>query len=172
GSGGAGHRGLPGNGGAGVLLPRRNGSGRSGYDVDAMAWSRRYELRQTGPEHAEVLRNDTRVARLLRGDPEPDRRYAVGWDLVADGVDRAMVHALAAAFRIGASTLRERIRAARQQAARERAVPHQATQRQRPGAPGRVGPALPASAQPAGVLLQGGVNGQSAGHHQAEQGVR
>src|SRR5262249_8378844 len=32
------HLGLTVNGRAGVLLPRRNGSGRSGYDVDAMAW--------------------------------------------------------------------------------------------------------------------------------------
>src|SRR5262249_4159787 len=163
--------GLPGTGRAGWRLPRRNGSGGSGYDVEAMAGSRRYELRQTGPEHAEVLRNDTRVARLLRGDPEPDRRYAVGWDLVADGVDRAMVHALASAFRIGASTLRERIRAARQQAARERAVPHQATQRQRPGAPGPVGAALPGCAQPAGVPRRGGVAGRRAGDRRAEGGV-
>jgi len=105
--------GLTMNGRQGALLPRRGGSGRSGYDVAAAVWSRRYDLRQTGPAHAEILRNELRVARLLRGDPAPDRRYAVGWDPVADAIDRAVVHALASAFRIGATTLRERVRAAR-----------------------------------------------------------
>jgi len=138
------------NGRSGVLLPSRNGSGRAAYDVDAHAWSRRYKLRQIGPEHAEVTRNDLRVARLLRGDPEPDRRYAVGWDLAADAIDRALVHALASAFRIGATTYRERVRA-------RRAAQPAAT--------------APVSVRAAGILLERGVDGQRARQYEAEQGV-
>jgi hypothetical protein len=140
------------NGRRGVLLPSATGSGRAAYDVDALAWSRRYKLRQTGPEHAEVTRNDLRVARLLRGDAAPDRRYAVGWDLAADAIDRALAHALASAFRIGATTLRERVRAGQ----RRRAA---------------VAAARSVVAQAPGVLLERGVDGQCARHYQAEQGV-
>jgi hypothetical protein len=143
------------NGRQGVLLPNRRGPGRTGHDVEAAAWNRRYRLRQTGAEHAEVLRGEERVARLLRGDPEPDRRYAVGWDQVADGIDRAMTHALASAFRVGATTLRERMRSAR-------TVP----------APVSATPLWPSLAQPAGVLLERGVDRQGAGHHQAQQRIR
>ena len=139
----------------GVLLPSRNGSGRAAYDVEALAWSRRYRLRQTGPEHAEVTRNDLRVARLLRGYPQPDRRYAVGWDPAADAVDRALVHALASAFRIGATTFRERARAG---------------QRRRAALAAGAGRSVVAQAP--GVLLERGVDGQRARHHQAEQRVR
>jgi hypothetical protein len=113
------------NGRPGVLLASGQGSGREAYDVVAVAWSRRYTLHQLSPEHAEVLRGEERVARLLRGDPEPSRRYAVGWDLVADAIDRAMTHALASAFRVGATTWRERMRA-RQVALRSA---HKAAQR-------------------------------------------
>jgi hypothetical protein len=113
-----GHLGLVMNSRPGVLLPARSGSGRAAYDVDAVAWSRQYRLRQSAPDQAEVVRNGLRVARLLRGDPAPDRRYAIGWELAADAVDRAMVHALASAFRIGATTFGERVRARRARQAR------------------------------------------------------
>jgi hypothetical protein len=99
------------NGRPGVLIASGQGSGRERYDVVAVAWGRRYALHHLDPDRAEVLRGGERVARLLRGDPEPSRRYAVGWDLTANAVDRAMTHALASAFRVGATTWRERVRA-------------------------------------------------------------
>ncbi|MBI1759158.1 MAG: hypothetical protein HYR62_08030 [Actinobacteria bacterium] len=92
----------------GAIRPGRGGLNRSRYDVVALAWNRRYELRQAGPDRAEVFREDVRVARLLSGDPVPDRRYAVGWDPVADAVDRGLVHLLASAFRVGVPSLRDR----------------------------------------------------------------
>jgi hypothetical protein len=101
------------NGRRGVLLTSDQGSGREAYDVVAVAWGRRYTLHQLAPDRAEILRAEERVARLLTGDPEPARRYAVGWDLTANAIDRAMTHALAAAFRVGATTWRERLRTRR-----------------------------------------------------------
>jgi hypothetical protein len=130
------------NGRPGVLLASGQGSGREAYDVVAVAWSRRYTLHQVGPDRAEVLRGEERVARLLTGDPEPGRRYAVGWDLTAHAIDRAMTHALAAAFRVGATTWRERLRT-RRLAYRDQ---HRAIQR----AAGRVPAAPPAAPQLAG----------------------
>jgi hypothetical protein len=99
------------NGRPGVLLAGGQGSGREAFDIVAVAWSRRYTLHHLSPDRAEVLRGDERVARLLRGDPEPARRYAVGWDLSANAIDRALTHALASAFQVGATTWRERTRA-------------------------------------------------------------
>ncbi len=154
----------------GALLPSPGGSGRSAYDVAAVAWNRGYRMRPTGPEQAEVTRNDVRVARLLRGDPAPDRRYAVGWDPVADGIDRAMVHALASAFRVGAATFRERIRA-EQRRRSALAAAGAAGAGAGAGGAGAGWAGADGSAQAARVLLERGVDGQCARHHQAEQRI-
>lgn len=97
----------------GVIQPGPGGARRDGFDVVVAAWGRRYEFRQIGPDHAAVYRGEQRIARLLRGDPEPDRRYAVGWDAAADAVDRAIVYTVASAFRIGVpKRVRDRLRSA------------------------------------------------------------
>ena len=88
------------------LGPQRAFMRRSSYDVRAQVDKREYLLSQKGRRRAVVLRDGLLVAELVRPAAytasRPRYKDAVPWGAEADGVDVAMTHSLANAYRVGA----------------------------------------------------------------------